>query len=179
MSTPTTSSLVPMEPVIKFLPSYRVLLCTACSKSTCIPSNGIIIHLRNFHKDQFTRKQRTQLANEARRHPALPPQSVELPHREDGPVPGLHIHDGWECTQCQYVCGSENTMKKHVRTKHGWVKSIPKIWRKQSIQVNHSHYDFSIVLTMTVLLLHFQIPQVFPCRSNFTTASDPSRRRHH
>ena len=116
---------------------------------------------REFHSGQFTREQRTKLAKEARKHPALAPQSVISPHRGDGPVPDLHIRDGWECIRCHYVCGSEKTMKeKHARRKHGWVASMPKIWRKQSIQVNDPLYE--TILMIIDLLLHYQIPQIFP-----------------
>jgi Orsellinic acid/F9775 biosynthesis cluster protein D len=97
MSDSETSN-VPMQPVIQFLLKHHVLLCTACPKSTCIPPNGLTVHLRKHHKDQFTCEQRKKLTDEARKHPSLAPQNVLIPRREDGPVPGLHIHAGWECT---------------------------------------------------------------------------------
>src|SRR5579859_2594854 len=121
MSDPGTS-VVPMQPVIQFLCCHRVLLCTACPKTSCIPPKGVLTHLRNYHKNQFTCEQRKKLAKEARKHSALTPRDVITPRREDGAVPGLHVHDGWECTQCHYVCASETTMEKnHARRKHEWV----------------------------------------------------------
>ena len=128
---------IELESVIKYLPKYRVLLCTACPKSTCIPPKGITTHLREFHKEQFTKAQRTKLAKDAREHRALPPRSVAIPPREKGPVPGLYVRHGFQCNKCDYVCGSEKTMhKKHCRKKHGWVKSQGKLWTEQTIQVN-------------------------------------------
>jgi len=127
---------IAMESVIQYLPQHRVLLCTACPKPTCVPPKGITVHLRKFHKEQFTPDQRIKLAKDARAHPVLPPCSVVTPRREDGPVAGLYIQDGFECNVCHYVCGSERTMdKKHCRRKHGWVKSQGEIWTKQTIQV--------------------------------------------
>jgi hypothetical protein len=102
MSDPGTISTVPVQPVIQFLRPHRVLLLHRCPKSTCIP-RGIGGHLLRHHRDQFTPDQRTKLANEARKHPALAPQSLLKPRREDGPVTGLYVHDGWECKLCCYV----------------------------------------------------------------------------
>ena len=39
---------VPTQPVIQFLHSHRVLLCTACPKTTCIPPNAIAGHLYHW-----------------------------------------------------------------------------------------------------------------------------------
>jgi hypothetical protein len=119
MSDPSTSD-VPMQPVIQFLRPHRVLLCNACPKTTCIPPMGVVGHLRKYHKGQYTREQRIKLAKEARQHPALPVKNVQTPRRQDGPVPGLHVSDGWECMLCPYVCASETTMEKnHARIQQG------------------------------------------------------------
>ena len=137
MSNLETSNIPPTQPVLQFLHKYRVLLCTACPKSTCIPPKGITAHLREYHKDQFTTEQRQKIAKEASKHPVLAPRSIPTPCREDGPVPSLYVRDGWECTRCDYVCGSEKHMEKHhARKTHGWVASMPKIWREQTVQVN-------------------------------------------
>jgi Orsellinic acid/F9775 biosynthesis cluster protein D len=160
-----------MQPVIQFLCKQRVLLCTACPKTTCIPLKGIGGHLRKHHKDQFTREQRTKLAKEARKYPALAPRSIPTPHREDGPIPGLHVRDGWECTLCDYVCVSVTNMEKeHARKTHGWVASKPKIWREQTVQVNQPSLSDHFLMTID-LLLYQPVPQVFPSRSGRTATS--------
>jgi Orsellinic acid/F9775 biosynthesis cluster protein D len=133
-----STCITTMEPVIQYLPQYRVLLCTACPKTTCIPPKGIATHLRTFHKHMFTCEQRTRLATDARKYPAVSPRMVVTPRRDEGSVPGLYVQDGFECTVCNYVCGSEEYMRdKHCRPRHGWVVSKPQIWEPQSIQVNN------------------------------------------
>jgi len=155
------ASTVPMHPVIQFLDKHRVLLCTACSKPTCIPPKGVGRHFKKYYKDQFTCEQRTKSAKEASKHPALAPKSIPIPRREDGPVPGLHVRDGWECMRCHYVCGSEDAMESgHAWKKHGWVASMPKIWREQLVQVNVPFIGLSI--TRVDLFLYLKVPQVFP-----------------
>src|SRR5277367_3369980 len=82
-------------------------------------------------------KQREKLVNEASKYPTLAPRGVLIPYREDGPVPGLAVHDGWECTRCPYVCRSDDNMEKeHARKQHGWMSSMHKIWQQQTVQVN-------------------------------------------
>lgn len=168
------------ESVIKYLPKYHVLLCTACPKSTCVPPKGITTHLREFHKEQFTKAQRTKLAKDAREHPALPPRSVAIPPREKGPVPGLYVRHGFQCNRCNYVCGSEKTMhKKHCRKKHGWVKSQGKIWTEQSIQVNfvstganfvrHSSRP-PITASISLSISTSHSPQLFPMTTSSTSS---------
>ena len=149
MSNLETSNVPPTQPVLQFLRKYRVLLCTACPKSTCIPPKGITAHLREYHKDQFTSEQRKKIAKEASKHPVLAPRSIPTPCREDGPVPSLYVYDGWECTRCDYVCGSEKHMEKHhARKTHGWVASMPKIWQEQTVQVNSPHLLYYPLMTL-------------------------------
>src|SRR5277367_2335509 len=116
------TSNVSTQPVLQFLYKYHILLCTICPKNTCIPSKGISAHLRKYHKDQFTSEQQKKIAKKASKHPVLALRSILTPCREDGPIPGLHVRDGWECTRCDYVCGSEKHIEKHhVQKTYGWV----------------------------------------------------------
>ena len=64
------------------------------------------------------------------------PEDITIPPRENGPIKGLHLYrEGWECLQCEYVCGSNAPMKNnHCRPKYGWTDGKPSVWKKQPIQ---------------------------------------------
>src|SRR5579864_3992101 len=105
--------------VFEYLPIFKVLLCKVCPESYYIPPDGIATHLRDFHQNILTKKQRAALIEYANSLDLLHPDDVKSPPREHGLVEGLHYMDGVECLECGYVCGSENTMKKkHCGPKH-------------------------------------------------------------
>jgi len=148
----------PMEPssILKHLPIFGVLLCTACSEPHCLPPGSVEKYMRDFHSTIFHRKQRATLIEYSESsHIKLnlkQPNDVIIPPRENGRVEGLHLHeDGWECLQCGYVCGAEITMKtNHCRPEHGWVDGKPSIWKKQSIQV-YFHSSLQLIYRLSLL----------------------------
>jgi hypothetical protein len=128
-----------MTSILKHLPTYGVLLCTACPKSYCLPPGSVEKHLRDFHHDVLDRKQRNTLIKYANSltHDIKHPMEMIVPPREFGPVEGLHLMNGFECLQCGIVYGSEDTMsEQHCRPKHGWTISQPVMWKSQKIQVH-------------------------------------------
>jgi len=129
---------------MKYISEYKVLLCTACPESYCIPPKRIERHLRGHHKDILSKKQRTELVKYSKTLELLDPKDVPIPHWEEGPVTGLHRLKGHMCTICQFVGGAESWMETHSRDKHGWSTGKPIIWRDQDIQVFLESHSFLI-----------------------------------
>jgi hypothetical protein len=122
--------------ILKYLPRHQVLLCTACPESYCLPPNSIATHLRNFHNTILSKKQRAAIVKYSKTVTLKDPEDIEIPHREQGPVPGLHLVEGFECLECGYVCASLDTMSEgHCRPTHGWSRGKPLIWKQQYVQV--------------------------------------------
>lgn len=94
--------------------------------------------MRDFHRDVLDKKQRGALIKyaDSLTRDLKHPTEVTIPPRELGPVEGLYLMNGFECLQCGFVCGSEDTMSEyHCRSKHGWVIGQSLMWKKQKIQV--------------------------------------------
>jgi hypothetical protein len=148
--------------ILKYLSKYNVLLCTACPESYCLPPGSVATHLRTLHRTILSKKQRATIVKYSDSLFIEDPKNIEVPPREQGPVPGLHLVEGFECLKCGYACPAENTMlEKHCRPKHGWRKAQSQMWKKQYIQV--------IVPYTMLLLLIFQeffrlksVSQIFP-----------------
>lgn len=136
--------------ILKHLPEYGVLLCTICEESYCLPLNGIAEHLRDFHKDVLTKKQRGTLVKYSKTLELLSPKKVLIPQKERGPVPGLHKIHGFECLECNILLGTPESMRKHCGYKHEWTKKKPNIWRRQYIQVDS--LDTELIIRVSSLL---------------------------
>jgi hypothetical protein len=132
--------------ILKYLPRYKALLCTACPESYCLPPNSVATHLREFHRQILSKKQRATIVKYSESIVLKSPENIEIPPREQGPVPGLHLIPGFECLECGYVCPAKNTMsEQHCRSKHGWKRGQSPMWKEQHVQVlyyplYHSHY---------------------------------------
>src|SRR5271155_2209289 len=128
--------------VLKFLPDFGVLLCTACTQPHCLPPGSVRRHMYKLHRNTFNSKQRGAMIEYANSLTSDLKGAEEVkeavPPRENGPVEGLYVnHQGYECLICEYVCGSLETMKKkHCRPAHQWTKGKPDIWRVQPVQVH-------------------------------------------
>jgi hypothetical protein len=107
--------------MLRFLPEYGVLLCILCTKAHCVPLQGITQHLREFHADSLSKKQRAELVKYANslKGRLTNPKDVQTPAREGGAVDGLYKIKGWECLECDKLLGTEDSMKQHCRG-HGW-----------------------------------------------------------
>jgi Orsellinic acid/F9775 biosynthesis cluster protein D len=125
------------DDVLRFLPAHGVLLCTVCTKPHCIPLDGVAAHLREFHKDLLTKRQRAELVKYAYslKEQLVNPKDVDVPRRKDGPIAGLYKINGWECLECGKALGTEDSMKKHCRT-HGWEVNKVDMWKRTCIQVS-------------------------------------------
>jgi hypothetical protein len=135
--------------ILKYLPTYGVLLCTICTEPHCLPPGSVGQHLRGCHRAILNTKQRASLVKyaDSLKDELKRPGEVEPPARELGPVEGLHVMKGFECLRCGYVCGSEDTMsEQHCRPEHGWNWGKPTMWKKQHIQVCR-HFPFMSLLS--------------------------------
>ena len=146
--------------VLKFLPDFGVLLCTACTKPHCLPPGSVHEHMRRVHSKAFDSKQRRAMVEYANSLASDLKSSLEVketvPPRQNGPVEGLYVnHEGSECLICEYVCGSSISMKySHCRPVHQWTKGKPDMWRVQPVQVHVS------------LVLLLPVAEFLPCKSN-------------
>ena len=127
--------------VLKFLPDFGVLLCTACTQPRCLPPGSVQTHMSKYHRHDFNSKQRSAMVEYANSLASDLKSAEEVkeavPPRENGPVEGLYVnHQGYECLMCEYACGSLITMRRnHCQTAHQWTKGKPDMWRVQPIQV--------------------------------------------
>jgi len=151
--------------VLKFLPDFGVLVCTACTKPHCLPPGSVDGHMCRYHGKTFSINKRgamVEYANSLASDLKSTEEVMEtVPPRENGPVEGLYVnHKGYECLMCEYVCGSLTTMKrKHCPRAHQWNKEKPDIWRVQPVQV-HSLTRAS--LTRADFLRRTTIHEIFP-----------------
>jgi len=90
--------------ILKYLPMHEVLLCTACLESYCLPPNSVAIHLLKFHSEILSKKQRVAIVKYSKSIILKNPEKIKIPPREQGPIPGLHIAEEFECLECRYVC---------------------------------------------------------------------------
>jgi Protein of unknown function (DUF3505). len=98
---------------LKYIPGHKVLLCLVCEKSYCLPPGSVAKHLCDFHCHILTKKQGSELVKFSNSVELSKPANIIIPQRGDGRVEGLHKENGYECNECEYVCGSEEVMKKH------------------------------------------------------------------
>jgi hypothetical protein len=124
-----------MEGPLLYLHGHKVIVCTACGH--CIKGDGAELHLRRFHKEvpidlrkECCRRVKERLNN----GDLLAPENVVSPARALGPVNELNIVNGFECSECGYVCGTLVTAQLHGRT-HGWQIGKQETWKSQHVQV--------------------------------------------
>jgi hypothetical protein len=124
-----------MDCPLRYLPDHKVIVCISCSY--CIQSNGIELHFQRLHKlvPLKIRKQWVQHVKETMdiEH-VLKPDEVIIPVRTSGPVPELQLVHGFECRQCEHVCGKLVSAELHGRT-HGWAFGKEQTWKSQQVQV--------------------------------------------
>lgn len=152
-----------MDPaVIKYLCNHQVILCLLCDKHHCIPPKDVRDHLYEFHRDKLSKKQRMEIIKFAASLELAQPRLVQIPNREDGPVPLLHKEEGYECLTYGYVCLKDSTMDKHGRNMHQWNIIQRDKWKRQWIQVFDSP-SIKADISQDILLIK-SIHQIFPCR---------------
>ena len=49
------------EQILKYLPDYKVLLCTLCTESHCVPPNSIAQHFQDLHSNSISKQQLKKL----------------------------------------------------------------------------------------------------------------------
>ena len=109
-----------------------------CEKHYCIPPDGVKDHLYRSHQDKLTKKQRAQLVKFAAVLDLAKPEEIEIPKREDGPIPFLYREEGYECARCGYCCLMESSMLQHGKVVHEDPKNKS---TRQWLQVHISFYS--------------------------------------
>jgi hypothetical protein len=117
-----------MEPNshLYFLQEYGIIICIACKYA--IKPDGITRHFRDHHSQLITAKDRSSLVQSVSSFPLVRPEAVQTPLTPCERIKYLKLKDGIKCTECQYYCIGEESMKTHCRDKHGWSASKQNTW---------------------------------------------------
>lgn len=105
------------------LPKYRVVICRQCQYA--VRPNGIIKHLAHSnHRISASDAHRVEEAVQAWEDVEIDVQQLQLPRVVPRRIKGLAVYtDGLLCTvtpDCEYVCRSKESIRKHWRTAHNW-----------------------------------------------------------
>ncbi|KAL2824981.1 hypothetical protein BJY01DRAFT_262784 [Aspergillus pseudoustus] len=115
-------NLSPSE-LLKYLPEYGVVICTACHYA--VQPQAIWRHLKEIHRilRSHRRKYTVYVSGLWLRRPqdVIPPSETL-----DFPVPYLPVEPGFRCKapECEYMCVSCKRMEAHWRSDHG-AKALP------------------------------------------------------
>ena len=145
--------------IIRYIPSYGVLLCTLCTEPHCIPLGGIPQYIHDYHRDVLTFQQRKTIRQYALtfQDQVLDPRDVIVPPFEETPIPGLAKIHGYECTKCGKLLPELTSMKQHCRP-HGWVKGTSDMWTRKWMQV---HRQSTYITDILDFFLSSSISKVF------------------
>ncbi|KAN0127773.1 hypothetical protein V8E53_014433, partial [Lactarius tabidus] len=86
----------------------KILICVAC-EAALVPSH-IFRHQKNQHKLKI---EHLDLEAILLSFPACADTSVPTPPPLQIPIEGIKIHNGLQCTECDYACLSRKTMMLH------------------------------------------------------------------
>ena len=99
----------------------------------------LLLHILSYaHLKDIRRSWPVQLRNNIIAHTtqfslALPKHVRPLLPNEP-PIPGVTIHNGWKCFECQHCCPSQGSIVEHCKQEHKWTKAKGPIWKAVSIQ---------------------------------------------
>ncbi|KAL4867802.1 hypothetical protein BDV12DRAFT_209519, partial [Aspergillus spectabilis] len=111
------NDLAPAE-LLKYLPDYEVVICTACSYA--VQPKAVSRHLKEIHRVLRSRRRKFDLYVTGLR--LRDPQDVEPPSDPGQfPVPYLPVEPGFRCRVpgCDHMCASTKRMEAHWRHYHG------------------------------------------------------------
>ena len=145
--------------ILKYVPEHQVILCMVCEKHYCIPPNAVRDHLYALHENILDKKQRGELVKFAASFDLVQPRDVQVPKRENGPIPLLHKVEGYECLTCGYVCAKGTSMIEHGRKIHQWTIGQDNKWKRQWVQACNPYYTKLIYEDIFYINL---LSQVFP-----------------
>ena len=107
-SSPTSESVLP--PFLRLLPIRRLLLCTSCDN--CYTRGNFTSHLNRVHKIRGRQKrgivEYLMEQNLVHRH-----EDVVLPDNGELPIPGLSIHPGHQCCDCDLLTKNNDKIRRH------------------------------------------------------------------
>lgn len=136
-----------MDPFVHF-PVQRVVVCSEC-KHAVLPGS-INTHLRDDNKHRMPQEDRTRIIAQIQAIEGLITERAELnrlalPLASNPPIPELQPPrtDGMQCQlqdeaqrPCRFIICNEDEIRKHCRTKHGWVnqqKGRPKAGKEVQV----------------------------------------------
>ena len=115
---------------IQRMPHYSYLLCINCQHCITPTKRGIDQHFTFIHR-QIIGQLKQQIINYGVNLHCIEPNNMNVPLFNDPPIPGLKIHEGFQCKEiindqgkhCNELTSTDTSMKEHCTKKHDWMKS--------------------------------------------------------
>ena len=105
---------------MQYLEDWQVLICLHEDCRYCLKSNGIDRHFQRTHDDIYDLRTRQQIVRYAATLTLCQPSDIIVPRNTPSSIPGLKIHNGWQCKQCFKVGSIADRGKKHCENEHDW-----------------------------------------------------------
>lgn len=106
--SPTSESVLP--PFLRLLPARRLLLCTSCDN--CYTRGNYTSHLSRVHKIR-RRQKRAIIEYLSKQDLVHRHEDVILPNNGELPIPGLSIHPGHQCCDCDLLTKDDDKIRRH------------------------------------------------------------------
>lgn len=128
----THKALPPPAQLLKYFPTYEVLICTSCRHA--IKPGGVIRHLKDIH--HLSSEERRPYTLHTSSFKLKKPEEVADPSEQDFPMPYLPLEQGWKCQApgCDYLCVSTKRMETHWPSKHGCKGDPSQNWSTAPLQ---------------------------------------------
>jgi hypothetical protein len=110
---------------------YRILICRQCK--FVVHRDSLQRHLERRHGDRDWQI-RNQLVVYARTLDLIPIKEMKLLQPDAEVIEGLDVLDGLNCTDCGYLCATQETMMQHCRRQHSWLKRVGPRWGTCHVQ---------------------------------------------
>ncbi|KAI5776671.1 hypothetical protein EDC01DRAFT_446116 [Geopyxis carbonaria] len=94
--------------------AHKVIVCLFHGYAIQKGPDSVYSHLKHQHTEKCV-KSRAELQAYQSQLDLLAMGDVEIPREPIEPVEGLEILLGFKCRGCRYVCGTKDSMEKHVR----------------------------------------------------------------
>jgi hypothetical protein len=124
--------------LFQYVSDYQIWICQPC-RYAMSPSR-LLAHLTQKHGHDYRSKtqiQRQRILEEMLKKPWVdpcreslrfpPPASLRFPPPASPPIPGLTIHQGYQCpgTTCSFIAVTRNTIRRHL-TQHPEIPKNPR-----------------------------------------------------
>lgn len=122
-----------MDAYITYNKEYRVLICL--KHQYAVTPESIKRHFDKEHHPETPLKVRQQIIQYSNTLKLCEPVNVANPPEYQLAIPGLEVRLGSRCnfTGCMVICGTQDSMKKHVKD-HIWDRNSGNKWEKINVQ---------------------------------------------